>query len=229
MGARIGMIAPQALGIRRISHVVNTGVEDPEHYYFHIGGPLVMHMDPVDVVGLLCIRRACSGGESRVVSSMAVHNCILETRPDLLEILYQGFYNHRRRATREGGAPVTDYRCPLFARLADAELICSYIPSSIERAVALGNVRLNDKEREALACLNEVAQSPDLFIDMDLQPGNVQLLNNRVTLHARTDYTDWPEMERRRRLLRVWMTLPGWPKYPPTIVHIDAETGAGAA
>jgi len=95
--------------------------------------------------------------------------------------------------------------------------------------VALGNVRLNGKEREALTCLNEAAQSPDLFIDMDLQPGNVQLLNNRVALHARTDYTDWPEMERRRRLLRVWMTLPGWPKYPPAVVHIDAETGAGAA
>lgn len=74
MGARIGLVAPQALGIRRISHVINMDIEDPEHFYYHIGGPLVMHMDPVDVVGLLCVRRARSGGESRVVSSMAVHN-----------------------------------------------------------------------------------------------------------------------------------------------------------
>ena len=55
------------------------------------------------------------------------------------------------------------------------------------------------------------------------EPGDLQFLNNRVTLHNRGDYEDWPEPERRRLLLRLWLTMPGWTKYPPEISHTDVE------
>ena len=42
---------------------------------------------------------------------------------------------------------------------------------------------------------------------MDLEPGDIQLLNNSVVLHARTDFVDYEEPERRRHLLRLWLNV----------------------
>ena len=43
---------------------------------------------------------------------------------------------------------------------------------------------------------------------MDLLPGDIQLLNNFVTLHTRRAYEDWPDPERKRHLLRLWLDDP---------------------
>jgi hypothetical protein len=40
---------------------------------------------------------------------------------------------------------------------------------------------------------------------MDFQPGDIQWLKNSVVLHKRTEYVDWPEPERKRHLLRLWL------------------------
>ena len=49
---------------------------------------------------------------------------------------------------------------------------------------------------------------PDICFHMELEPGDFQFVNNHVTLHARTEYEDYPEPERRRHLLRLWLSLP---------------------
>jgi hypothetical protein len=41
---------------------------------------------------------------------------------------------------------------------------------------------------------------------MDLEPGDVQLISNHTVIHARTDYEDYPEDDRKRHLLRLWIT-----------------------
>src|SRR3546814_15047534 len=48
---------------------------------------------------------------------------------------------------------------------------------------------------------------PDIRFDMYFQVSDVQLLNDHTILHARTDFEDWPEPERKRRLLRIWLNL----------------------
>ena len=63
------------------------------------------HIDRCDVVALLCLRRARSGGLSTMVSSMAVHNVMAERRPDLLHRLYQPFPVDRRGEVPDGKAP----------------------------------------------------------------------------------------------------------------------------
>ncbi len=51
---------------------------------------------------------------------------------------------------------------------------------------------------------------------MALWPGDIQLLHNHAVLHARTDFEDHPEPEKRRHLLRLWLSarsgrpLPGF-------------------
>ncbi|MGE3245527.1 MAG: TauD/TfdA family dioxygenase [Beijerinckiaceae bacterium] len=223
LGRHMGLIGPQAPRKRGIGEVMDIEEPGPKEFYYHRGGPLPMHMDPVDVVGLLTIRKAKKGGLSGIVSSMRVHNEILAERPDLLALLYRGFYNRRRQSRLgAGGSPLTDYRVPVYADIG-GETICSYLPQPIVMAVEEGLVRLDDDERDALAMLDRTAERPDLVYQMDLEPGDLQFLNNRCTMHNRGDYEDWQERERRRLLLRLWLTMPGWKKYPPEISHTDVE------
>src|SRR3546814_13511234 len=42
------------------------------------------------------------------------------------------------------------------------------------------------------------------------------IANNYVTLHGRQGYDDWPEPERRRHLLRLWLTIPNGRPLPPS-------------
>lgn len=181
-----------------------------------------MHMDPVDVVGLLCIRKAKRGGESRIVSAMAVHDEILRTRPDLLKILYRGFRHRRREHRRHGGKALTDHYCPVFADIG-GEIICNYLPAPIQMAIDDGLMTLSTQEEEALKVLDATSERPDLCLQMDMEPGDIQFLNNRIIQHGRDDYEDFSELEKRRLMLRLWLTIPSWKKYPAHIPRTDVE------
>ena len=61
---------------------------------------------PPDYVGLLCLRRAQSGGHSRVISFHTVHNAVRERHPDWLERLYEPFWFDRQREFRPGESPI---------------------------------------------------------------------------------------------------------------------------
>jgi hypothetical protein len=43
-----------------------------------------------------------------------------------------------------------------------------------------------------------LAGDPELRLDMNLMPGDIQFLRNHTILHARSAYEDWPEIERKR-------------------------------
>jgi alpha-ketoglutarate-dependent taurine dioxygenase len=43
------------------------------------------------------------------------------------------------------------------------------------------------------------------MLAMDLRAGDMQFVNNHVTLHSRTQYADHPEPARRRDLIRLWL------------------------
>ncbi len=230
IGHHLGLVGPQAGRAKCIGEVMDVDTQgEKKLYYYHSGGPLPMHMDPIDVVGLLCLRMAKRGGESCIVSSMAVHNEVLRSRPDLLEQLYHGFPNARRGDRRpDGRIAVTDYRCPVFADIG-GEIVCSYLPASIFLAVDDGSLTLSPREHEALDFMARTTSRPDLVLPMHIEPGDIQLLNNRRILHARADYEDYPELDRRRLLLRLWLTMPGWRKYPAHFPHFDVEMETSVA
>lgn len=41
---------------------------------------------------------------------------------------------------------------------------------------------------------------------MHFEPGDIQLLKNASILHKRSEYEDWDEPDRKRHLLRLWLT-----------------------
>lgn len=204
IGAHLGVAVSQSAAGDRLGHVMDRGTGDKERYYTR-GGALEFHIDPVDMVGLLCLRHARSGGASRIASALAIHNVILEERPDLLALLYRGFHNSRRGH----GESTSPNRVPVFAGGGHG-LECYLLPITIRQAAEEGYA-LSAAEQEALDFVGEVADRPALRLDMEFREGDIQFLNNRTILHARTDYVDDPDPAKRRHLLRLWLMVPDWP------------------
>jgi len=203
IGSYLGTGVAQSTAGDRLGHVIDRGSKER---YYTAGGAIEFHVDPVDVVGLLCVRAALEGGQSRIASAGAIHNLMLAERPDLLQCLYRGYHCSRRGH----GDTVTDWRVPVYARNA-GRLESYFLPITIRQAVEEG-FPLTAEEEEALACLQAVAARPDVYLDMDFQPGDMQFLSNRVIFHARTDYRDNPDPALKRHLLRLWLMMQDWPE-----------------
>ncbi|MBV8188613.1 MAG: TauD/TfdA family dioxygenase [Alphaproteobacteria bacterium] len=166
---------------------------------------LPFHTDSGDVVGLLCLRRSKSGGLSSVVSAVTIHNEILRRHPEYLAPLYRGFHYIRREAALTE-SPVTPHRLPVFGAR-DGHISVRLIRNQINAACTKTGVPLEPIEREALDFFDQLAQDPAIHLDMDLQVGDIQFCNNYAILHSRTGFEDHPEAERRRHMIRLWLTM----------------------
>lgn len=202
LGQHLGIPGAQNPQGDLLGHVRDQGGTGDARYY-RTNKALAVHCDAADAVGLLCLRPARSGGISHIVSSVAVYNELLRRKPHLVPRLYRPFYFDTHG---EGGVrafPIAP------CRHADGELR-TFWQSDYYRSVSgvPWAPPLSAEEHELLDAYDAIADSPEFHLDMDLQPGDVQLLSNHSILHARTAFTDWPEPERRRHLLRLWLSLP---------------------
>ena len=183
------------------------------------------HIDRCDVVALLCLRRAKSGGLSTLVSSMTLHNVMAQRRPDLLERLYQPVPVDRRGEVPEGKAPF--YEAPVF-NAHDGLVSVLYSRLHIGSAQRFPEARrLTADDIEALDMLQELARDPELRLDMTFMPGDIQFLHNHTILHARSGYEDWLEPERKRHLLRLWLAPPRARKLPSVFAECYGRVTAG--
>ena len=185
---------------------------------------LPFHADRCDVVGLLCVRKAKSGGASRIVSAAAIHNEILKRRPDLLDVFYADWYNSRQGGEQPGESRA--YPKPIFG-FRDGYFTGMFSPAYIRSAQHFPEVpRLTPRQEEALRLFGEL--SDELALDMHFEPGDIQLLNNHLIYHARTDYVDHAEPERKRLLLRLWLAVPGSRPLPAGYELLFGDIEAGA-
>ncbi len=224
LGAHLGTGVTQSLKGDRLGHVMDIG-GDADRYYTR-GGELEFHMDPVDVVGLLCLREAVSGGESRIVSSMTIHNTILREKPELMASLEAGYHYSRRQQDPSGQQPYTAHRVPVFI---DGGMgrECYFLPAAFRRA-AVDGAPFDETDRAAVHAIEEIAARPENYLDMKFQRGDIQFLNNRTILHARTDYVDNPDPARKRLLYRLWLMMPDWPPRPSAMrPHGETDRAGG--
>lgn len=168
-------------------------------------GEAKFHIDLTDVVGLLCLRQAKEGGLSRIASSMSVLNAVARERPDLLAVLREGFPWDRRDEHGANESPVGP-RLPVFSER-DGFWACRYNRGFIEAAWRRRGEPVPAGVSEALDFVDAAAAHPEHVLEMDFQPGDIQLLSNDTILHARTAFVDHPETERRRLLLRIWLQM----------------------
>jgi hypothetical protein len=173
-------------------------------------GALRFHTDRTDVVGLLCVRQARAGGVSKLASTPAIHNAILERRPDLLELLFQDYWRSRfgeEGSKKDGEATMreTAYPLPIFG-LRDGKFTSHYSLTFIEAAQMAPDVpKLTAAQREAIDVLMQIAE--ELCFEMTLEPGDLQLINSHVTYHGRTPFEDDAASGHDRLLLRLWLSM----------------------
>ncbi|MFD6350922.1 TauD/TfdA family dioxygenase [Nocardia tengchongensis] len=162
------------------------------------------HTDGSDLVGLLCLETARSGGESRIASSLAVYNHILSHRPDLIDVLRQPFHWDRNDEQSPGETPY--FTLPAIHDI-DGTPRIFYIGWYIRDAQRHPGVPpLTVQQLEAMRMLEDTANDPAFYLPMEFAPGDVQILNNAKILHSREAYTDHEDPARRRHLLRLWLT-----------------------
>jgi Taurine catabolism dioxygenase TauD, TfdA family len=228
IGSYFGSARSQNAKGHLLGHVYDLGgssATDPTIRSYATSERQNFHIDRCDLVALLCLRRAKSGGQSAIVSSMTVHNVMAERRPDLLERLYRPFPVDRRGEVPEGKAPF--YEAPVFNEYAGKVSVLYsrlHIGSSQRFPEAR---RLTAEDIEALDMLADVAGDPELRLDMNFMPGDIQFLHNHTILHARTGYEDWPETERKRHLLRLWLSPPNARPLPPVFAECYGDITIG--
>jgi hypothetical protein len=184
---------------------------------------LEFHCDPSDVVGLLCLRQAPSGGESAVVSGLSIYNTVMAEHPEYLPVLERGFVYDRRGEEAHYQSPVSE-PVPVFG-LAGGQVSIRYVRKSIETGMAKLGREFTSEEARVLDYLDELTRRPDLVKRMRLEPGDIQFVNNYTVLHARTGYKDHSEPALRRHLLRLWLKVPGLRSLDRRFIEYDAGTG----
>jgi hypothetical protein len=185
-----------------LGHVKNLG----ENYEttgrsYNTNAAVRFHSDACDYVGLLCLQTAKNGGASRVASSVTVYNKILERRPDLAHVLTKDFYRSHNGEVSPGAS--LWWKQPMFS-FTDGYFSAIGAGSTIEKALRLPGVPpLTEAQREAVQFYRDIVA--EFSTEIDFQPGDIQFLNNYVTLHSRYGFEDWPEPHRKRHLLRLWL------------------------
>ncbi len=211
----LGEPVPQNRLGHMVGHIRSLGREGMEvasNRAYHItGDALPFHPDSCDIVGLLSLKVAKSGGLTRFVSSVRVYNELLARRPDLARVLVEPFYRDRREEIPEGKDPY--FAMPVFM-FHEGYLIVSYQGTYLHTAQRFENLpRFTDVQKEALAAVETIAA--ELCLEMPFEVGDLQFLHNHVIMHARTPYEDFHEEDKKRHLLRMWLATPSGRPLPP--------------
>lgn len=193
-----------------IDHVYATSdktMDDPTALSSKVRDQLVYHSDSSDVVALMCLRPAKEGGASCLVSGAEIYNEILRRRPDLAPLLFEPYHFDWRR--QDHNSPANTYVSPIVS-IVDGVFSMYAGALYIFTAQSYPGVPpLTPQQVEVLKLFDEIAVEPGMAIEMDFRPGDIQWLSNFAALHSRTEFFDYPEPQRRRHLLRLWLSRKG--------------------
>ena len=219
VGAHLGAFRPQNAKGHILGHVKDLGRsgDDPTARLYQTHERQTYHTDSCDVVGLMCLRPAKAGGRSSLVSSVTLHNEIRRRRPDLAAVLFQPVQTDRRGEAGPGEDPW--FTIPVFTWHA-GHFAGKYQRQYIESARRFPQVPpLTAAQVAAFDLLDALAEDPALHVELDFRPGDIQLVNNHILFHDRTAFEDWPDPERRRHLLRLWLAPPQAQALPPVFAE----------
>lgn len=194
---------------------------------YNTNAQLDFHQDSCDVVALLCRRTAKSGGTSKVISSMALREQVQARRPDLMAVLEADFHHSYQGTQDPSQAPF--YRCPIFSRPGEVFTARTNRKNTVAAQRDFEEVpRLTPAQIEALDLLDELMPSEQLCYSMELEQGDLQLLNNYVTLHSRTHFEDHEQPDDKRHLFRLWLAVPQSQPLPPAFAEYFCDVRPGS-
>ena len=201
-----------------LGHVRDLGMSssDPKVRIYQTNERQGYHTDSCDLVGLLCLQTAKAGGFSSLVSSVTLYNEMWRHRPDLLCCLFEPIETDRRGEVPEGQKPY--FEIPVFNWHAGL-LSAIYQRKYIDSARRFVGTPLTAQQQESLDLFDALCEDPRLCMSMEFLPGDVQLVHNHTLLHDRTAFEDWPEPDRKRHLLRLWLAPPEARPLPPVFAQ----------
>ena len=203
IGMHMGRAISQNTYGDMLGHVFDYHNADPNAVRtrgYQTSAALDFHVDRADMTSLLCLRQGRSGGLSRIVSSMAVHNAIREGHPEHLAPLYDGL----PYITTEATGATEIWNGPVFD-VTEGVLSCSFRRGTIQKAIDTPGVGITDEKAAALAHIDATMNDQDLVFEMELAPGDIQFVNNYTVLHGRSAFTDGGDVNTRRHLVRLWL------------------------
>jgi len=192
-----------------LGHVKDTGrdiMKDPSVRGYQTRIALPFHTDTsTDLLGLLCFRKARSGGKSSLGPLLTIYNRILELEPDLIDTLYEPFrYDCREEEHPDGG--------PFYTRTA-ASVCAGKLSLRHNSGYAKSAQRhpncppLSDAQLRVMDLIDRLSFDEEIRFDVQLEQGDMLFINNYQVTHSRGEFEDYDEPERKRHLLRLWLHL----------------------
>jgi hypothetical protein len=207
--SRIGQLVPTVRDGTLLNHVYDRGPRQHPNdrlYTTNVGG--MLHTDGVEIVGLMCLQPSLIGGASIIASSMTVYNTVLAEHPEWLPILYKRFacdWKNEGPDDSPGWYPLALY-CHVDGWL--SATLKTGFHRSAQRFDAVA--ALSNEELTCFEYLESVPERPGMMLEMALQAGDIQLVNNYMTLHSRQPYEDDPDdPQGKRHMLRYWISRTG--------------------
>jgi hypothetical protein len=209
LGLGLGAPVPQNTANETLVDIRDTGAPASDHNtrLYKTRAELSFHTDGADIIGLLCLRGAKSGGVSRICSSAYVYNEVLRRAPHLAALAQLAFHHHAHGQFGPNGPKTFQY--PIVSRSEGAFrmlLLPWYVRNASQDFPEIASLT-PDQER-LLDLLESIPQEPGVALDMSFREGDMQFLKNSVILHARTEYEDWDDADEKRHLLRLWLSAP---------------------
>ena len=207
IGAHIGSARSQNAHGHILGHVRDVGLDskDVTTRIYQTSVRQTFHTDSTDVVALLCLQPAKEGGESQLVSAETIFNKMQQQRPDLVPHLFDVVATDRRGEVPIGEKPY--FEIPVLSWFKNY-LTVQYQRQYVDSAQRFPDApRLSEQQIEALNYFDSLANDPELYLSMNLEPGDMQFVYNHSQLHDRTGFTDWPDPTKRRHLLRLWLSI----------------------
>jgi hypothetical protein len=224
IGAHIGRAVSQNKHGHLLGHVKDLGGDYAKVRGYMTKAAMGFHADRTDILSLCCLSPAKAGGEHRICSSVTLYNEMLKSRPDLVKELTARFYSMRNGATPPGEQPWI--RQPIFS-VQDGYFAARGPGAKVIKAQQLPGVpTLTEAQQEAIRMFNETA--PKIALDIEFERGDISYVMNHVMLHSRTDFEDWPEPERKRHLLRLWLATGMRPVHPDIAYLLRGTLSEGA-
>jgi len=206
IGHALGVPGAQNANDELLGHVIDYGETSasPNVRLYRTASNIGFHCDAADVVGLLCLEKAVSGGASRIASSVAIWNALFAQDPDAAKLLFEPFAVDRRDEQPPDQRPF--FEMPPCRFDEKGMLRTFYHGEYFRSAQRLDEVGTLSPERlSALDQYDAIGNDPNNRLDMHLAPGDIQFISNHTIVHARTEYEDAPD--RKRHLLRLWLSL----------------------
>lgn len=228
LASRVGTPLSQSATGQKIFSVRNEGYaeNDPRARGPNTRKKLSFHTDRCDAIGFLCIQQAKSGGENQLVSSPALYNEVRKRRPDLLKYLMRPYFYQRHNIDTANDLPYTQQ--PVFSFF-QGKFAANFLRVLIERAHSNSELPdMSTEQIEALDFLEELAADPKMHVTFRQEPGDIVFMNNWITLHRRNEFEDFDELDLRRHILRVWLSMPNSRAVDPMFAGNYGSTEAGA-